>query len=250
MHRTLGLLSLTLILSAGLAFGQTRSVVEPPFSIWDAELGAPVSIIPPLDVNELSCGTNGGPPSYPLADPEEFTTCKPEETGLREVHFSYDDELDYVARAMDSEYQVLKDGTSVFAHPVVVSVLVDVDSVIQGIRIMTDARASLLNRRRSATLMRNLTAKYKNWNLDCTDLPLAEHEKKIGQHFIKRFCTGRSPDGLSSIRLDARYLRKPGQEGVNRETRKVNAGYFESFTRLEIVRLPYETTPPPVRSAK
>ncbi len=248
MRRSLCLLSVVLALFAGHAFGQARSIVEPPFSIWDAELGAPASIIPAVDVNELACGTNGGPPSYPLDDPTGFMKCKPEETGLREIHFSYDDELDYVARAMNSEYQVLQDGTSIFAHPVIVSVLADEDAVIQGVRVMTDSRASLQNRRRSATLMRNLTARYNKWNLDCTDLPLAENEKKIGQHHLKQFCTGLSPDGLSSIRLDARYLRKAGQEGVNRETREVNSTYFESFTRLEIVRLPHPTTPPPVRS--
>lgn len=250
MRRCWALLSLTVVLSAGLALGQARSVVEPLFSIWDVELGAPVSIIPAMDVNDLACGTNGGPPSFPLSDPAEFKKCKPEETGLREIHFSYDDELDYVARAMNSEYQVLQDGTSVFAHPVMVSVLAGEDAVIQGIRIMTDARSSLQNRRRSSSLIRNFEAKYKNWNLDCTDLPLAENEQKIGRHHLKRSCIGLSPNGLSSIRVDARYLRKPGQEGVNRETRKVNSTYFESFTRLEIVRLPFKTTPPPVRSAR
>ena len=241
---------LTAIAIAGPASGQERSIVEPPFGIWDAELDGPVTQIPTLDVNDLACGTNGGPPSRPMNDPDDFLQCKPEPSGLREIHFAYDDELDYVARALNSEYAVLQDGTSVFAHPVVVSVLADPDGTVQGIRIMTDARARLEDRRRAVSLMRNLTAKYKNWNLDCIDLPLAENEKKIGNLFVKQTCHGTSPDGSAVTRLDARYLRKPGQSAVNRETRSLNSSYFEGFTRLEIVNLPYEPAPPQIRATR
>ena len=235
---------------AGSAVGQNRSIVEPPFGIFDAKLGGSVAQIPALDVNDLACGTNGGPPSRPMKDPADFLQCKPEQSGLREIHFSYDDELDYVARAMESEYAVLQDGTSVFAHPVVVSVLADPEGIVQGIRIMTDARVGLQDRRRAVSLMRNLSAKYSTWSLDCVDFPLAENEKKIGNLFVKQTCSGQSPDGTSTIRLDARYLRKPGQTAVNRETRAVNSSYFEGFTRLEIVAVPYEPAPPPIKGVQ
>ena len=250
MFRACGLILFLLGVSVGHAAAQSKSLVEPPYAIWDVELGASVETIPTLDVNDLACGTNGGPTSYALETPSEFTKCKPEPTGLREIHFSYDDELDYVARAMNSEYKVLQDGTSVFAHPVIVSILADEAAVIQGIRIVTDQTAELEYRRRAVSLLRNLVAKYKNWNLECTDLPLEEDEKRIGGHFVKQTCMGKSPDGTSVIRLDGRHLRKPGQTAVNRETRAVNATYFESFTRLEIVRLPYATSPPLVLQAE
>ncbi|MBV7407727.1 hypothetical protein [Maritimibacter sp. DP1N21-5] len=247
-------LTLTLLaaLAAGSAIAQERdrSALEAPFDIWDAHLGEPVTIIPPIDVNELACGTNGGPYSLPLADPAEFMTCPPEASGLREVHFSYDDELDYVARAMESEYDVLQDGTTVFSHKVMVSVLVSEDGIIEGIRILTDPRIPARERRRAVTLMRNLEARYGDWSLMCEDLPLAESEMMIGNVFTKRVCTGTSPDGEATLRLDARYLRKAGQEAVNRETRELNSTYFESFSRLEMVRLPYEPSPPPVRDVR
>ena len=248
MIRALAILAAVAV--AGPADGQGRSIVEPPFEIWDVELGGAVTQIPALDVNDLACGTNGGPPSRTMQNPDEFMQCKPESSGLREIRFNYDDELDYVARAVESEYAVLQDGTSVFAHPVVVSVLADATGIVRGIRIMTDATAGLQDRRRAVSLMRNLTAKYTNWALDCVDHPLAEDEKMIGNLFVKQTCQGMSPDGASRIRLDARYLRKPGQAAVNRETRQVNSGYFEGFTRLEIVSLPFEPSPPPVRGAQ
>lgn len=228
----------------------SRSSLEPPFAIWDAEIGEPVSIIPEINVNELACGTNGGPYSLPLEEAEDFATCPPEESGLHEVHFSYDDELDYIARAMNSEYDVLRDGTTVFSHPVMVSVLVDDEGIIQGQRILTDPRVPQRERRRAVTLMRNFEARYADWNLECEDLPLDEGEMKVGNVFTKRVCTGTSPDGEINLRLDARYLRKEGQVAVNPETRELNSTYFESFTRLEMLAAPYEPTPPPVRGAR
>lgn len=240
------------VLASGGAKAQDRdrSALEAPFDIWDAQLGAPVSIIPAVDVNELACGTNGGPYSLPLAEARDFMTCPPEASGLREIHFSYDDELDYVARAMESEYDVLQDGTTVFSHKVMVSVLVSEDGIIQGIRILTDPRIPARERRRAVTLMRNLEARYGDWNLACEDLPLADGEMMIGNVFTKRVCTGTSPEGDTALRLDARYLRKAGQQAVNPETRELNSTYFESFSRLEMVRAPYEPTPAPVRATR
>ncbi|MEC7764942.1 MAG: hypothetical protein VX874_23765 [Pseudomonadota bacterium] len=243
-----------LTVSAAGAFAQSgrdeRSTLEPPFAIWDAEIGQPVSIIPAIDVNELACGTNGGPYSLPLSDPEDFATCPAEKSGLHEVHFSYDDELDYVARAMNAEYDVLQDGTTVFSHPVMVSVLVDEAGIIQGQRILTDPRIPARERRRAVTLMRNLESRYKDWSLECQDLPLGEAEMMVGNVFTKRMCVGTSPEGGVNLRLDAHYLRKEGQLAVNPETRELNSTYFESFTRLEMVAAPYEPTPPPVRGER
>lgn len=244
------------VLALGTAMAQAqsgrddRSTLEPPFAIWDAEIGLPVSTIPAIDVNELACGTNGGPYSLPLEDPKDFANCPAEASGLHEVHFSYDDELDYVARAMNAEYDVLQDGTTVFSHPVMVSVLVDDEGVIQGQRILTDPRIPARERRRAVTLIRNLEARYKDWSLACEDLPLGAAEMKVGNVFTKRVCTGTSPDGEVNLRLDAHYLRKEGQLAVNPETRELNSTYFESFTRLEMVAAPYEPTPPPVRGER
>lgn len=228
----------------------SRSTLEPPFAIWDAEIGQPVSIVPERDVNELACGTNGGPYSIPLKEAEDFATCPPEASGLHEIHFSYDDELDYIARATNSEYAVLQDGTSVFSHPVMVSILVDDEGIIRGQRILTDPRVPQRERRRAVTLMRNLEARYESWNLECEDLPLADGEMKVGNIFTKRVCFGTSPEGDKRLRLDARYLRKEGQLAVNPETQELNSTYFESFSRMEMVAVPYEPSPPPVRGER
>jgi hypothetical protein len=226
-----------LCLSAQASFGQVR--VEPVYSIWDVVLGQPVSEVPDADVGEIACGTNGGPPGQPLASFTDFLTCQPEQSGLREVEFNYDDEQDYIARAMELEYKFLQGGTSVFAHPVIVSLLVDPEGVVQGRRIFTDNRISDRERRTAFTLIRNFKARYSEWSLNCVDIAMKEGQQPVGNQFIHELCTGQSPDGRTLIAIEASYLRKKGQQGINRETQEINTGYFESQTRYEELLSPY-----------
>lgn len=224
-------------LSAHAAFGQVQ--IEPVYSIWDVTLGQPVTQVPDGDVGEIACGTSGGPPGQILASLQDFMTCTPEPSGLHEVVFSYDDEQDYIALALEAEYKFLRGGTSVFAHPVIVSVLVDPAGIVQGRRIVTDDRVSVNERRSAFTLIRNFKARYGKWSLDCADIDMKEGEQPVGTQFIHELCTGQSPDGLTLIAIEASYLRKKGQRAISQETQEVNAGYFESQTRYEEVLAPY-----------
>lgn len=224
-------------LSAGASVAQVQ--FEPVFSIFDVKLGQPVTQVPESTVGEIACGTAGGPPGQPLATFKDFLTCTPEDSGLREVAFSYDDEQDYIAMALNLQYKFLQGGTSVFAHPVIVSVLVDPEGVVQGRRIVTDDRISVNERRTAVTLIRNFKARYGSWSLDCNDIAMKEGEQPVGKEFIHEICTGRSPDGETRIAIEASYLRKKGQVGINPETQQVNKGYFESQTRFEEVLTPY-----------
>ena len=213
--------------------------VEPVFSIWDVNLGQHVSQLPDGEVGEIACGTSGGPTGQPLMSFQDFLLCPPEQSGLREVAFIYDDEQDYIAKALELEYRSLQGGTSVFAHPVTVSLLVDPDGVVQGRRIFTDNRIGDYERRTAFTLIRNFKARYGAWSLDCADVAMKEGEQPVGNQFVHERCTGQSPDGGTLISIEATYLRKKGQRGINLETQQVNTGYFESQTRFEEVLAPY-----------
>ena len=237
IQRIIIIIVLSIGLSANAAVGQVR--VEPLFSIWDLKLGQPISHVPDAEVGEIACGTGGGPVGQTLASFKHFLTCTPEQSGLREVMFNYDDEQDYIALALDSEYKFLHGGTSVFAHPVIVSLLVDPVGVVKGRRIVTDDHVSDFERRNAFTLMRNFKARYGNWSLNCTDIAMKEGEQPVGKQFVHELCNGKSPDGGTLIAIEASYLRKKGQQGVNRETQEVNKGYFQSQTRYEEVSTPY-----------
>lgn len=224
-------------LSAQAAFGQSQ--VLPAYSIWNVVLGEPISQAPDSDVGEITCGTNGGPPGRKLASFTDFMICTPEASGLREVQFSYDDEQDYIARALELEYKALQGGTSVYAHPVIVSVLIDPEGVVQGRRIVTDDRVADMVRRTAFTLIRNFKGRFGDWSLDCRDVPLQDGEQRVGNQFVHELCTAQSPDDRTRIALEATYLRKRGQQARNLETQEINTGYFESQTRFEEVLSPY-----------
>ena len=237
MFRNTFLLILWFVFPATHAFAQIR--VDPVYSIWEVRLGVPVTQVSDAKVSDIACGTSGGPMGRVLTSFQDFLDCNPEETGLREVAFSYDDEQDYIARALESEYRVLQGGTSVFAHPVIVSMLIDQHGVAQGRRIFTDDRISDYERRTAFTLIRNFKARFSHWSLACDEIPMQEGEQPVGNQFFHERCSGQSPDGTSSIVIEASFLRKKGQRGLNLETQQVNTGYFESQTRFEELLTPY-----------
>src|SRR5262245_35763198 len=91
------ILLLALILTgpmAGAAYGQ------PLPRIWDIEPGTHVSDLPLDEFVDPACGTNGGPPGLVIESFGQFERCPQEASGLREIWFIYDDELEYVARAL------------------------------------------------------------------------------------------------------------------------------------------------------
>lgn len=218
--------------------------ITPAFSIWDVKLGQPVSQIPDPQVVNVSCGTNGGPPSTPLKSVNDSAKCPPEASGLREVYFQYDDEQDYIAKALDLEYRVLQGGTSIYAHPVIVSALVDDKGFVRGIRITTDDRASAFDRRSGVSLATNLKTRFDDWKLDCQKVPPKEGEAGLGQHFIHDLCTGEDPALGERVRIEGTYLRRKGQAPINRETQTVTPNNFESKTRFELVQIPYQPAAP------
>lgn len=234
-------------LSPALAQPALKLNYVPAFTIWDVRFGEPITQIPLDAVALIACGTNGGPPSVPLKDFTEFARCPAEPSGLHEVFFTYDDEQDYIARALEDEYRFAQGGTSIYAHPVIFTVLVDDGGIARGIRIVTDERASERDRRVAVRLADNLKARYSPWTPVCEDIPASDGQLPVGSIFIHQICTAEDLDGTTTMRLEATYFRKKGQTSISRETQKVQKNYFQSATRLEVVQLPYEPDTTPVR---
>lgn len=209
-----------------------RTAHAPPFTIWDVQLGGPVTDIPVRDLAEVACGTNGGPPSRPLDTLDDFRKCTPEEDGLREIYFSYDDEFEYRAKALELPTEAaLYGGTSIAGHPVVVSVLVDDGGHIRGIRIVTDDRAEVRDRRRGAALAPTLKSRFgPNWT--CTDFEPKEGERPLAGVFVNQACENDHAEH-GRLTIVARYLRKKGQRGRDPASGKLVKGAYESVTRFE-----------------
>lgn len=232
--------SLMLASLAHVSMPTADAQVAPRFSIWDVRIGEPLSQIPEREIVDLACGTNGGPPSRPLDSLSDFHVCNPEENSLREVYFRYDDELEYRAKALELIVESrLYAGTTVYGHPVIISALVDASGIVQGVRVISDPRAALNVRRRAVALHRFIKARFgEEWR--CIDRYPREGETPLGGIYLNTACKTVIP-GQSNAYFEAHFFRKKGQTPINRSTGQVNRAQFESTTRFEILRLPYQS---------
>jgi hypothetical protein len=232
MHHLRILAARVLTLLAAGARAQER---PPRLEVWDLRLGTPVDRLPDEFV-DLACGNNGGPPSAPLNAWSEFRRCRAEPSGLREVYFRYDDELEYWAKANNLADQMEQfSGTKAYGFPVVVSALIDAQGVLAGIRIVSDPRDTSQNRDEAYLLRNFLTARFGREDWQCQDLPLENGETAVDGVFVKQRCRKQIDDNTTAS-LATRYLRKSGQSRFDPHTGRETAGQFESAASFELVR--------------
>jgi hypothetical protein len=182
---------------------------------------------------ELACGSNGGPARQQLNAWSEFGKCPTDASGLREVAARFDDEEEYVAKALGNPlYAGQHIGTRVAGHPVVLSALFDGGGTLRGIRVVSDPRATLAERRMAHLLGIAVISRYGTDGWNCTDLAPSEGESPVGGVFIKRRCEKRMPD--RDMTIEMHLLRKLGQRDVDPETHEYTRGEFESWTRFEL----------------
>ena len=138
--------------------------------IWDLKPGTPIEQLPDGFV-DYACGTNGGPPSTPLTGWKDYRRCRPDASGLREVYFRYDDELEYWAKAHRARTLIAQyAGTKVLDFPVILSGLFDAGGTLAGLRIVTDPQANPQDRKQAYTLSNFFKARYGGDGWGCATL--------------------------------------------------------------------------------
>ena len=201
--------------------------------IWDIKLGMMYSDIPTKDFMFFACGTNGGPPSRPLKNKfEDYHLCKSDKFDLKEVYFEYDDEAYFWAMAQNDTHSAGFQGTKVFSHPVILSLLFDDDGVVKGVRIVTDDRATHRERMGATALFIKFENIFGKDPWECIDHDPADGESPVAGRFIKKSCIKFKND--KTILLMGNYFRKKGQKTFDPVTKKPTTGYFESKTMLEV----------------
>ena len=182
---------------------------------------------------ELACGSDGGPPRQELDAWSDFKKCRPEASGLHEVAARFDDEDEYVAKALgEPAYAAQRTGTRVAGHPVVLSALFDDGGILRGIRMVSDPRATPAERRMAHLLGVAVINRYGTDGWSCTDFTPAEGESAVGGVFIKQRCDKTMPERVLSV--ETHFLRKPGQHDVDPDTHEYTQGEFDSRTRFEL----------------
>ncbi len=222
--------ALALVLAATSAHAQRTAT-----KIWDVKLGTPVGALPMNDFVDPACGTNGGPPAKVLRSFEEFAQCAVEATtGLREIWFRYDDELEYVARARRSDIMIRQySQNSLAGQPIITSLLVDDSGLVQGYRVVNDPRVES-NTRLAAFGLADIFRGIAGLGVVCTDLPLAEGERPIDDWYMKQVCELKTDARV--VRIEARRYYKPGQFAVDPNDNRMTENLFESSARIEVYR--------------
>lgn len=202
-----------------------------------------------LAFRNYACGSNGGPPLRKLSGWSDFKLCKPDGNGLYEVYFEYDNEAEYILRALDDPRATRFVGTTEQGFPIVASALFSEDGTLRGLRMVTDPRADYtadqffdltdLRTRIDFYLLGPFVGGQVGINpaRDCTTLPLEEGESGVGSTYMKLDCE-RIYDGLRYV-LKTRYYRKSGQHGRDPRTGEMTQGQYDSSTVFEEYQVGY-----------
>ena len=218
------MLALTL---AGAASAQQPSLGGRP-AVWDVRLGTPVGALPDEEFVDPACGTNGGPPGLRIETFEQFGRCRPEASGLREIWFRYDDEMEYVARAArDPDAVTRNNAMLLLGQPVILSLLVDRAGLVQGFRIITDPHADQDLRSDAYTLAEAFKARFGADGWDCNDLAPAAGETAIMGTFVKRQCRKTAED--QRITVESRHYYKSGQAAQDPNSGLTTVNQFEKL---------------------
>lgn len=210
------------VVAIALAWSGSGWSAEDPLQgdLRDLSVGMQVGDLPAKGYVNLACGNDGGEPGQALASWAEFARCAADAQGLHEVAFEYDDSLQPWAAVSDQW-----EGTQVAGHPVVPSLLIDDQGVVQQIRIVTDPEARLYLKKKAFLLPIRVMGRYGRDGWDCVDAEPAEGRTPVGGMFIDRRCEKTFHD--RRLVLETRLYRTAEQSG--RE--------FTDSTRLEIIRL-------------
>jgi hypothetical protein len=231
---------LAVAIVAVLAHSPAQAQGRPdPGEIRGLKLGLKAQSMTLDGFGDLACGSNGGPPRQKLEGWSEFRKCRAEDNGLHEVYARFDDEDEYIGKAIEEpRYARGKTGTRVAGHPVILSALFDRDGVLRILRFVTDPRAPSHERRMAHLLRLAAINRYEPDGWTCTDFPPAEGETPVGGVFIKQRCEKTTPG--RRLVVDTRFLRKPGQSDNDPVTGEYRAGAYESSTRFEILDPSYK----------
>jgi hypothetical protein len=219
-------------------------------TVRDLDPGTALDDMPDtLAFRDYACGSNGGPPLQRLSGWADYKLCRPDENGLHEVYFEYDNEAEYILRALNDPRAVRYVGTTEQGFPVVASALFDDGGTLRGIRMVTDPRADYtaddffdltdLRTRADFYLLGPFVGGQIGINpaTDCVMRPLGDGESQVGNTYVKLDCERVDKD-LRYI-LKTRLFRKPGQNARDPATGQFTQGQYESSTVFEEYQVGY-----------
>ncbi len=203
--------------------------------IYDIKLGTPVGMLPVTEWVDPACGTNGGPRGGFIQSFENFAKCPKEaDTGLHEIWFQYDDEDELAARALRDPHMIgVYAANQLFNQPIIMSLLVDDQGLVQGYRVFNDNRAPPAQRIDAHIMGRPMVGLSGLDEASCSDIAPLPGERPVYGVFEKRYCRG-VVNGIRAT-IESKLFLKPGQNLIDPVTQEPYPNAFESSARMELV---------------
>ena len=183
----------------------------------DLRVGMSINEIPADEYIDLTCAAA---PDRRLAGWAEYHACPADAAGLHAVSFHFDERLNPLAQVND-KYE----GTKVAGHPVVLTLLIGDDGMVDALRIDSDPQARLFWRKKAHLLAGIVKSRYGEEGWECRSAAPASGETPVGGLFIREHCE-KTADGRKLL-LDQSLYRRAGQsmnEFVNQTHLEIRKG--------------------------
>jgi hypothetical protein len=170
--------------------------------IRDLSIATAVADLPTAGYVDLACAADG----TALQGWIDYAHCPADADGLHEVTFAYDEEANPWAALSDKW-----EGTKIAGHPVVPSLLIADDGMVEAIRIVTDPSARMYLKKKAFLLPIRIMGRYGRDGWECVDREPADGRQPIGGMFIDRHCEKTYFD--RHLIMENRLYRTAEQEG-------------------------------------
>ncbi len=170
----------------------------------DFRVGMAVADLPGEGYGRFACVAGDGSADSRIAAWRDFRTCPADARGRREVRFEYTATRVEFVKANDKW-----EGTRVFGHPVLVSLVLDDAATVRGIRIASDPAAPPYLRKKAFLLGQRAKFHFSPKTWACQSLTPDAGETPVGGVYVNERCENRLPD--RTVRLALRLYRMPGQ---------------------------------------
>ena len=193
------------LLAVAMLGGPLRAAEDPEQGdLRELRVGMSVDELPEEGYADFACGHDGEVPGPALAGWQEFRRCPADALGRHEVAFAF---APSPLAALGDRWE----GTKVAGHPVIPSLLIDGQGVVQGLRIVTDPDARLYLKKKAFLFGIRVMGRYGRDGWTCTEAEPGDGRSPVGGMFIDRRCEKTWHD--RRLILDTDLYRAGGQEG-------------------------------------
>ena len=188
-----------LLLTLGLTATAAAQGVGVPGDndLRDIRVGMAVADLPSAGYADFACAGDAG---RKVAGWSGWRDCPADASGLHALRFGYDKETD-------------REGVIVAGHPAVLTLLVDNDGEVGGLRIETDPKARLYLRKKAFLFATQVKSRYGSEGWSCTQGQPEAGEQPVGGVYIRERCTKTAQN--RSIVVERSLFRRADQDAKN-----------------------------------